>query len=190
MSHKRSSFQSSKAKNGQRKQQEFKGKGFQRPGDCFGGALLKGNPKSRRPLESKLPIHLTLRATKSVLRIPKVFGKVHETIEAVARKHGVKIYKYANVGNHLHFAIKIPHVKRWAGFIRELTGRLALVCRAFLDGKSMWKFRPYTRIVRGWKKAFQIVKEYIYLNWCEAEGHIKRSETKRLKDFRALLDFG
>ena len=52
-------------------QQEFAGQGFTRPGDEFGGSLLKGNPKRKRPLESKLPIHLTLRATKSSLRTPK-----------------------------------------------------------------------------------------------------------------------
>lgn len=178
------------AANLRKKQQEFAGKSFQKREDGFGGATLKGNPKTNRPLESKMPIHLTMRARKSVLRLPKTFEVVNRTVYAVARKHGVKIYKFANVGNHLHMAIKIPHVRRWAAFIRELTGRLALVCRHFRDYKSFWLYRPHTRIVRGWKKAFRIVKDYIDLNIWEAEGFISRKDIKTLKDLRLIFGTG
>ncbi len=150
--------------------------------------MLKGNPKWKRPLDSKLPIHLTLRASKSVLRLPKTFRKVEVLISEVARKHGVRIYKRANVGNHLHLALKIPHVRRWAAFIRELTGRLGLVLREFLGGARLWLQRPHTRVVRGWQKAFGIVKEYIELNILEAEGIISRKETKTLAGLKAIFD--
>ncbi len=169
-------------------QQEFSGNGFKKPADCFGGALLKGNPKGARPLESKLPIHLTLRATKSVLRLPKTYSTVNKLIYAVARKHGVKIYKLANVGNHLHLAIKIPKVGRWAAFIRELTGRIGLALKSRMGGIRLWKYRPHTRIIRGWRKAFSTVKEYIELNQWEAEGFISRKDIKTLKDLRLIFD--
>ena len=165
-------------------QQEFQGHGFAKACDSFGGSLLKGNPKGRRPLHSKLPIHLTLRARKSVLRTPKNFGAVEQTIKQVAGKHGVRIYKHANVGNHLHLAIKIPPVRRWAAFIREITGRIALLCR--LEG-GLWMFRPHTRIIRGWRKAFSLIKEYIELNQAEADGHIDRRQTKTLRDYRLIF---
>lgn len=171
-------------------QQEFTGQGFAKPGDSFGGEALKGNARSARPLDSKLPIHLTLRATKSVLRTPKHFGIVERIISDVAKKHGVKIYKHANVGNHLHLAIKIPRVKRWAAFIRELTGRLGLALKKAMGGEKLWLFRPHTRIVRGWKKAFRIVKEYIELNRWEAEGFISRKDIRTLKDLRLIFDVG
>ncbi len=165
-------------------QQEFKGAGFEKQPDSFGGESLKGNAKSARPLDSKLPIHLTLRASRSVLRVPKYFGKVEEIIRAVSLKHGVKIYSRANVGNHLHMAIKIVHVRRWAAFIRELTGRLGLLMRGLMDGEKLWLYRPHTRIVRGWKKAFEILLDYIELNRWEAEGFISRKDIKTLKDLR------
>ncbi len=168
-------------------QQEFRGEGFKKQNDAFGGELLKGNPKTKRPLHSKLPIHLTLRARKSALRLPATYAKVQDTIRRVAHKHGVKIYKQANVGNHLHLAIKIPHVARWAAFIRELTGRIAIVCRAWAGNVGFWMFRPHTRIVRGWQKAFRIVKDYIGLNQLEAEGIISRKEIKNLRDLRAIF---
>ncbi len=169
-------------------QYEFSGDGFKRHSDSFGGESLKGHAKRARPLDSKLPIHLTLRATKSVLRMPKSFGVVEKIISEVARKHGVKIYKRANVGNHLHLAIKIPHVRRWASFIRELTGRLGLALRSLLGGAKLWLHRPHTRVIRGWKKAFAILKDYIELNEWEAEGFISRKDIKTLKDLRLIFD--
>ena len=70
---------------------------LRRPKDSFGGSLLKGNAKSKRPLDSKLPILLTLRAAKRGMRLPKAFGKVDAALNRCAAKYGVKIYEYANV---------------------------------------------------------------------------------------------
>jgi REP element-mobilizing transposase RayT len=169
------------------KQLQFDGKGMGKPGDAFGGSLLRGNPRSARPLDSKLPIHLTLRARRSVLRLPKTFAKVEGLIESIAKKYGVKIYKRANVGNHLHLVLQM-NTWLWPKFIRELTGRIAQVIREL--GVSIengfWRYRPHTRIVRGWKKAFQLALEYVGLNQLEAEGHISRKETKTLRDLRAI----
>ncbi len=45
-----------------KKQLEFKG--LSAPKDSFGGESLKGNPKGKRPVAARLPIHLTLKAKK------------------------------------------------------------------------------------------------------------------------------
>lgn len=170
-------------------QQEFTGKGFAKPGDSFGGALLKGNPKRKRPLESKLPIHLTLRATKSTLRTPKTQILVAELVYGTAKKYGVTIYQFANVGNHLHVLIKISRVGRWSAFIRELTGRIAQVVSTAVGlSGAFWLYRPHTRIVRGWNRAYKTAKLYVHLNWLQAEGFISRKDTKTLKDLRAFFD--
>ena len=169
-----------------KKQLEFDG--LQRPKDSFGGSLLKGNAKTKRPLDSKLPILLTLRATKGGMRLPKAFGKVDAAVNRCAGKYGIKIYEYANVGNHLHFVLKIPRRASWAGFIRELTGEIAAQMKLLLDIKEkFWMFRPHTRVVQGWRKAFNIAKMYVHLNVLEAEGFINRSNTKNLKDLRAIF---
>jgi len=181
------------------KQYAFTGRDFAKPADSFGGSLLKGNPKGKRPLDSKMPILLTLRAEKSVLRLPRTFGIVAATVDQVARKHGITIYSQANVGNHMHMLMKLPGARRWAAFIRELTGRIAQLVGTLLNGTGdgsalragagaggFWKFRPHTRIVRGWRKAFRIAQQYIYLNQLEAEGHINRRETKTLAQYREI----
>jgi REP element-mobilizing transposase RayT len=166
--------------------------GLQKPKDIFGGSLLKNShAKTKRPLHSKLPIHLVLRSTISAMRLPKTYKRVNETVSRVCRKHGVRIYNYSNVGNHLHLLIKLPNVWQWAAFIRELTGRISQVAQGLAGSDSgvgnFWKQRPFTRIVRGWQRAFRIVKEYINLNQLEAEGYISRRETKTLKDLRAIF---
>lgn len=153
------------------------------------------------------------------MRLPLVFKKVNAQVEKTARKYGVTIYQYANVGNHLHILMKISRRSRWSAFIRELTGRIAQLVSEILEdfvanlgakasnrlGKasdkaavrgtkkaklsvdeSFWLHRPFTRVVRGWRKAFQIAKEYVQLNQLEADGMIRRSETKTLKDLRAI----
>ena len=158
------------------KQYSFHGKAFEAK-DCFGGSLLsenpKTNPKGRRPLSSKLPVHLVLRThTKNSMRKPGAFGMVHRVLFLTAKKHGVKMYKYSNNGNHLHIVVKIPHVKRWAAYIRELTGRLSQQMQKLKGrekGEKYWTYRPYTRVVKTWRKAYQILLEYVELNELEAD---------------------
>jgi REP element-mobilizing transposase RayT len=111
----------------------------------------------------------------------------------MCRKHGVRLYKYANVGNHLHLLVKLPNIRRWAGFARELTGRVAQIAQGLESqekGGIFWKQRPFTRIVRGWKEAYRTIKEYIYLNELEAEGHIDRKDTNSLKELRLFFNDG
>lgn len=171
------------------KQLKFHGQGFEILGPSFGGSMLKSHPKTRRPLDSKLPIHLTLRAQRSCLRTPTTIGKVNTIVQTTARRYGVRIYSYVNVGNHLHLLIKISKRARWAAFIRDLCGQIALFVRKslnFASTESFWLYRPFTRVVQGWRRAFKIAKSYLYLNQLEADGMISRGETKTLKDLRAL----
>lgn len=124
------------------------------------------------------------------MRTPHAFGRVNEIVRSVARKYGVRIYKFANVGNHLHLLIRIGRRGAWAGFIRELTGRIASGVQKISGqekGRKFWSQRPFTRIVRGWKMPFQVMKRYIELNFLEAEGFISRRETKTLKDLDEIF---
>jgi hypothetical protein len=175
------------------KQQQFNTGAFHKPKLSFGGDLLKNsNAKVKRPLDSKLPIHLELKCTKSLLRLPKTFGMVNREADRICKKHGVTVYKYANVGNHLHFVLKIPGRPRWGAFIRELTGRLAQIAQGITGQQKgterFWAKLPFTRVIAGWRKAFRIILDYVELNWLEAEGFISRKETRTLKDLRAIFD--
>lgn len=155
------------------------------PSRKFGGDLLKNShAKTRRPLDSKLPIHLVLRSNKSVMKLPKHLGRIHECIDLVNRRHGVVLYRMANVGNHLHMVIKIPSRRAWAAFIRELTGRIASI--AGIRGEKFWAKLPFTHLVGGWKKAYRSVMDYVELNQWEAEGFISRKDIRTRKDLETI----
>ena len=112
------------------------------------------------------------------MRLPVYYGSVNEIVRSACRRHGVTLHRYANVGNHLHLCLKIPSTAGWAGFIRELTGRVAL-----RTGIS-WLHRPFTRLVQGWGQALQRVLAYIYLNELEGDGVIRRHQRDKLRELR------
>jgi REP element-mobilizing transposase RayT len=141
-----------------------------------------------RPLDSKLPVHLVLRSHKSAMRLLKTIKVVDRQVARTCKRHGIRLYQYANVGNHLHLLIKIPRRQRWAPFIRELTGRLAQLVRNQIGFEGdFWTQRPFTRIVLGWQRAFQIAKDYVRLNALEADHKITGPELKFLRSLRALI---
>lgn len=177
---------------------QLKFEGFKRAKDCFGGGLLKNShAKTARPLSSKLPIHVVLRSVRCgddySMKHPRSFDKVNSCVRLTARKHGVRIYEYANVGNHLHLLLKLRSVHGWKAFIRELTSRISQLVQNRRPHQKHFKFwaqRPFTRIVRGWKRAYREAKDYVLLNELEGAGLISRMEAARpqviLSEPRAL----
>lgn len=169
--------------NSKSSQLAFAAKGLERPRSWFGGTYLKNShAKTKRPLSSKLPIHVVLRSSRAKgdlsFRHPRYFAMVQTTIRDIAHRYGIRLYETANVGNHLHLLVKLPHVRRWKPFIRELCGTLARKILG-LKGRNSTKFefwdqRPFTRIVDGWNRAYRIVKDYIVMNKLEGAGLISR----------------
>lgn len=128
----------------------------------YGGSLVKGKRKVRRPLCSKRPIHLVLKANCKVLFKNK--KTVSELIRKFSKKFGVKVYQSSVQRDHVHFILKIPSRQIYTKFIRSLTGRLAKKL-----GKGMWKLIPFTRITE-WGRAFKVLKDYVQMNEREVLG--------------------
>lgn len=144
----------------------------------FGGALLKGShPKCKRPISIKRTMHLVLRA--SLARGPHSLLKHERRINAIlatqAKKHGVKVYRHANSGNHLH-VIVLPRSRRsFHGFIRAISGLIARGVlgaeRGRAKGLKFWDHRPFTRVVE-WGQDFRRTTRYLLQNTLEAYGII------------------
>src|ERR1044072_3893593 len=85
------------------KQLTFTGKGLEKPKVAFGGHSFKTNAKSKRPISSKLPIHLVMRTDgrKFSMRKPRAFRIVDEIVYRTADKYKVRIYVVVNVGHQL-----------------------------------------------------------------------------------------
>lgn len=146
----------------------------------FGGALLKNsNAKTKRPLSTKHALHVVLRSSLArgewSLRSSKNLKMVEKTIRSQAQKYGIKIYEFANVGNHLHLLIKLSNRFTFAPFMRAISGIIALkvtgACKAKELKQKFWDYRPWSRIVE-WRKAYSIAKDYVIQNHLEAIGAI------------------
>ena len=118
--------------------------------------------------------------------MPKAYGRVHVLVHETARKYGFKVYEYANAGNHLHLIVRVTDRRKWAAYIRELTGRIALAAGRRKAG-GFWRHRPFTRVIRSWRQAFQWACDYVELNRLEAEGFIKRAEIGNMRKLRLLF---
>jgi hypothetical protein len=95
---------------------------------AFGGSRLKSHPKRARPLSTKAPIPLILRSehARGERSFFRVSPKARHIFEKACAKRGIKVYKYANVGNHIHVVLKLTKLFQWKPFIRELTSRPVL----------------------------------------------------------------
>ncbi|MEQ1664496.1 MAG: hypothetical protein ABL927_03880 [Bdellovibrionales bacterium] len=158
----------------------------------FGGSYLKkSNPKTARPLSVKRTMHLVIRSSKAT-GARSLLHKSRQVFDIMYRQsqlHGVKIYRYANGGNHLHLVILPRSAIAFKKFIRATTGLIARLIlgiergpakfsktvRAQYDKSNninFWDQRPFTRIVE-WGRDFKNMCKYLMQNTLEATGFIK-----------------
>jgi hypothetical protein len=174
---------------------------------AFGGSLLKNShAKVARPLSSKQALHVVLRSEVaqgnfSLLKHERV---IKNTLQKMGQKHGVKLYRVANAGNHLHLLLRFTKRRGLQNFLRGSTG---LIARKVLGrerglGRStqrnevapplknaplnrgekkfkFWSQRPFSRIV-SWGRDFDGTLSYLKLNALEAFGFINRKFTSAL----------
>jgi REP element-mobilizing transposase RayT len=148
----------------------------------FGGILLRGNAKEKRPLSNKDAIHLVLKSQLAVGGRSFLQKKNSVRIESIIRKaaadNGLKIYHFVNVGNHLHLVVKLQQSNLAAGraafhsFIRAVTG---LIARHVLGaernnrkGIKFWQARPFTRIL-SWGRDYNFICRYMAKNAATAK---------------------
>ena len=157
---------------------------FDKKSKAYGGELLKTR-KGRagpRPLATRDTMHLVLRSTKASgeWSFKKHDGRIREIIAKFSRKYGVKVLSLANVGNHLHFQLKLGKRQLWNPFIRAVTATIAMAvtgvsrwnqpsqAKGGRKGK-FWDYRPFTRVVQSWH-GFLNLRDYIRINQWEGAG--------------------
>ncbi len=149
---------------------------------AYGGELMKKR-KGRigpRTLDTKSSMHLVLRSTKATGEWSFTKNKNKQRIQFLfkkfALKYGIKIYSVAYVGNHIHCQMRIYNRYAYHPFIRALTAAIAMAVsgtnrwRNTLKGKKFWDYRPFTRVVRGFK-ALLSLNDYIHINCLEGWGY-------------------
>lgn len=169
----------------------------------YGGELLKTREgrSGPRPLDTRNSMHLVLRSSKAKgdwsFRRPQQAHKIRKLIEKFSRKYGVRVFSFANVGNHLHLHIKLGNRHAYKPFIRALTSAIAMAVTGIsrwsprkADSKlRFWDYRPFTRVVQGFKSLLTL-RDYIYLNKLEGYGVDRRQTHFFLKLKRGAQEEG
>jgi len=144
----------------------------------FGGALLKkSNPKEKRPISTKHTMHIVMRSQhakgKRSFLAKRNREAVNRIIKHQASKHGLRLYRYENVGNHIHILLRTGHRKWLIGFLRSVTGLIARHVlgaeRGSAQGLQFWEARPFSRVVT-WGRDYNSVKRYFDKNRLQAWG--------------------
>ena len=109
---------------------------------------------------------------------PKNCGPIHDLTHRLAKRWGVRLYRYANVGNHIHLLIKVPSRAVWQRFLRELAGTIALIVTGAKKGmphpknptqRGFWDALAFTRIVQ-FGRDFENMGSYLIKNLFEGAG--------------------
>ena len=174
---------------------------FRPESKSFGGELLHGRRRKRRPLHSQQALHVVLRSSwasgRHSFRASRNLPRIEPLIRGIARKFQIKIYRHAIVGNHIHLMIGFGYRENYKSFVRLLSGQIAShvmgqqsfkVFRQSFErgdtpirhrgndekqgkGQQFFQFRPFTRILN-WGKDFQNCLRYLKQNILEATGVI------------------
>jgi REP element-mobilizing transposase RayT len=90
----------------------------------------------------------------------------------------VKIDQLSIQNDHIHILLRAPRRADFQSFFRVVAGQIAQqfqkngwMTDTPAARKGIWKFRPFTRVVRGWR-ALRTIRNYIQLNEKEATGKI------------------
>ena len=103
---------------------------------------------------------------------------IHDFTHALADRWGVRIFRYANVGNHIHLLIKVPSRAVFQRFLRELAGTVSIIVTGAKKGvalskndqrRGFWDHLAFTRIVH-FGRDFEGVMRYLIKNLFEAAG--------------------
>lgn len=179
--------------------------GFQKPNwkhrYAHGGSLRNARAgRFSRPLSGKDPVHLVFKAhrqrIKSGFRTYKRYFLIHKLIDRYSRRFFVKIEQISVQGDHLHLLIRTGRRSNFQSFFRVVAGQIAQqfekqelvtdtpaaeagsrVTDTPKAGTGLWKHRPFTRVVKGWR-AYRIVRDYIQLNEREALGVIDYNQQR------------
>ena len=145
----------------------------------FGGTTVKGHPRDRRPISIKRPMHLVMRSTlaRGELSFLKRSRRnaIRALVERQARAKGVKLYRYANSGNHLHIIVLPRSREALHAFTRAISGLIARIVLGAEKGRArnlrFWDARPFTRLLE-WGRDYKRACAYVLQNKLEALGFV------------------
>ncbi len=145
---------------------------------CHGGELRKSiHGRGQRPLSTKDPLHVVFKIRKESQRMGLRHPFVHQLVGKLLKKYSakffVKIEQQSINSDHIHLLLRCSKRSMFLHFFRVFAGQLAQQLtdtqKIKRTGLSIWKARPWSRVIRGFRN-YEVVKLYIVLNQKEASG--------------------
>lgn len=119
-----------------------------------GGESSVGKRKLRRPIATKRWMHLVLKSKKATAQYSLLNQRNVKQVDLIvrqkAKKFGVELKDFVNMGNHIHFQIRVRSREGFQSFLRAITCLLARVVTGAARGNPFGKFwdgLAFTRIV-------------------------------------------
>jgi hypothetical protein len=99
-------------------------------------------------------------------------GVVREALRACARRSGIRVYEFANVGSHLHLLLRARRREDFQAFLRSFAGLVARRVTGARRGRPLgagpfWSALAWSRVV-AWGRDCIGVRHYILRNQIEA----------------------
>ncbi|MBI2605879.1 MAG: transposase [Deltaproteobacteria bacterium] len=138
-----------------------------------GSSLRTGKRKIARPIDTKRAMHLVMRATRargpwSMLR-EEHKPKIERLVHLASSRHGVRVYRFSNVGNHLHLLVRARTRVGFQNFLRVITAQTAALATGARKGNPkgrFWDALAYSRVV-SWGREFKKLQAYLSKNLLE-----------------------
>lgn len=141
-----------------------------------GGKTRQGKRKIARPFCPKRTLHVVLRASKARGERSLLQADHKKWIDTLLRRlkarYGVKIHRFANVGNHVHLLVQAGRREDFQGFLRQFAGMIAFRVSGAKKGKKkgrFWDHLAWSRVVE-WGREFKALGTYLVKNALEGAG--------------------
>ena len=140
-----------------------------------GGSKIKGRRKIARPLSSKKPIHLVLKAGEP-FQLLRNIKHIEQTLKKYSQRFGIVLHEYAVHADHIHLSFTIPNRNLYCRWIRSITSVLVKKIQ-----NLRWQLLPFTRIA-SWGRDFLKLCKYIQQN--QTEGLFLLHAHERVDEYR------
>jgi REP element-mobilizing transposase RayT len=144
-------------------------------GTGHGGGDSRGRRKGERPVSVRRPLHVTLHSNmaRGPLSLRRHERAVTDALRACAKRTGVRVYDFANVGSHIHLLVRARRREAFQAFLRSFAGIVARKVTGArrgrpLQGGPFWTALAWSRIV-AWGRDYWGVRHYIFRNRIEAD---------------------
>ena len=133
-----------------------------------GGSVRRGRRKLERPVSTRRPMHVVLSSRKAEgpWSLRRHDRAVREALRGMARRFGVRVYDFANVGSHLHLLVRARRRGAFQSFLRSFAGIVARRVTGARRGTRVGRFfsgLAWSRVV-SWGRDYFGVRHYIFRN--------------------------